>query len=933
MTTVRALLFLVLLSFIGSPIARAAEPDPVVPLDSRIQKGTLANGLTYYILPHQKPGKRAQFWLAVNAGSVQEDEDQRGLAHFVEHMGFNGTKRFPKQDLVNFIESIGVKFGADLNAYTSFDQTVYMLQVPTDKPELVEKAFHVLRDWAGDMTFDAGEVEKERGVVLEEWRLGRGAGMRIFDKQLPVIFHGSKYAERLPIGKPEILKTASRDTLLRFYKDWYRPDLMAVIAVGDFVPADIEKLVKAQFSDLKNPARSRPRPMVEMPAHQETLVSVVTDPEMPRTTVQVMTKMPHRAERTEGDSRRSIVESLHRMMLSSRFDEIRRRPQAPFIGAGAGTNDYVRSTDTFSQFAMVTEETLESGLAALIEESERVEKHGFLQTELDRAKKDLLRSYRRNVQERDKADGREFASEITRNFFETEMMGGPESELRLAEMFVPTVTLEELNHLAKTLSGNGANRVILVSGPEKMKKPTEESLRTLARSVEGREIKPWEDAVSSEPLIAKAPTAGKVAATKSVPEIGVTVWTLSNGVRVVHKETDFKNDEVLLSAFSPGGHSLVKDADYENARFASTVVGEGGLGSFDASTLRKVLAGKVVAVGAGVGELEESLSGRASPEDLETMFQMIQLRFTAPRKDANAFASWRARETEAVKNRRLVPEVVFNEDYYTFLAQSHKRRLPTTPEMLARIDLEKAMKIYKDRFADAGDFTFVIVGNVAADKLKPLAETYLGSLPSKGRKENWKDVKVTWPKGVQTKVVAMGSEPKSRVVLTFHGTEKWSEETENDMRMLGEILRFRLREVLREDMGGVYGVSVGGSVMRRPRPEFSFAVSFGCAPESVDKLKEAVFAEIKAISTDGIGDAYLQKLKEARVREHEVDLKENSFWLSELRRAYTYGDDPKDIPDIAPTLALVSSARVQAAAKKYLGGEYVVGILNPAPSP
>lgn len=955
MPTTRALRILLLLSFAFGPNALAAkgaaEPkaaataqpaataaavdslDRAVPLDARIQTGKLENGLTYYILPHKKPENRAQFWLAVNAGSVLEDEDQRGLAHFLEHMGFNGTKRFPKQELVKFIESIGVKFGPDLNAYTSFDQTVYMLQVPTDKPELVEKAFFVLRDWAGDISLEKEEVEKERGVVLEEWRLGRGAYRRIFDKQAPVIFHGSKYAERLPIGDPKIIEAASRETLLRFYRDWYRPDLMAVIAVGDFVPADIEKLIRGQFSDLKNPAKPRPRPVVEMPAHKETLVSVETDPELPRTSVSVMTKMPHRPERTESDYRRSLLESLHRSMLNARLDEIRRRPAAPFLSAGTGTSEYVRSMDTFSQSATVKEDAVETGLAALLEETERVEKHGFLPGELDRAKKNMLRAFQRNVQEREKSDGRQFATEITRNFFEGEMMGGPEAELAFVEKFLPAVTLDELNHLAKTWNGDGGNRVIVVSGPDKMTKPAADSLRALASSVEKREIAPWDDAVSSEPLLAKAPVAGKVTATQTIPEIGVTVWTLSNGVRVVHKETDFKNDEVVLSAFSPGGHSLVKDADYENARFADSVIAEGGIGNFDATQLRKLLAGKIVSVGAGIGELEEALSGRASPEDLETMFQLIQLRFTAPRKDPAAFESWRARTIEQVKNRRLSPEVVFNEDYYTFLALNHLRRQPTTPEMLARVDLDKALSIYQQRFGDAGDFTFVFVGNVAADRLKPLAETYLASLPAKGRKEKWQDVKVKRPKGVQVKTVVMGSEPKSQVVLTFLGKEKWSKDAQNDMRMLGEILRFRLREILREDMGGVYGVSVGGGIQRRPRPEYSFAVSFGCAPDSVEKLKEAVFAEIKAIQTNGISADYIQKLKEARVRAHEVQLEENGFWLGELRSAYTYGDDPKEIPDITPMLEKVTSDRVRAAARKYLqSGSHVVGILKPVPA-
>jgi zinc protease len=925
----------------GTPVVatpQATDPlDVPIPLDARIQHGKLANGLTYYILPHKKPEKRAQLWLAVNAGSVLEDEDQRGLAHFVEHMGFNGTKRFPKQDLVNFLETIGVKFGPDLNAYTSFDQTVYMLQVPTDKPEIVEKAFFVLRDWAGDVSFTPEEVEKERGVVLEEWRLGRGAGMRIFDKQAPVLFHGSRYADRITIGKPEIIKEASRDTLMRFYRDWYRPDLMAVIAVGDFVPADIEKLIKGQFSDLKNPDKPRARQVIDVPAHEETLVSIETDPEMPRTTVQVVTKMAHRPEASERDFRRFLVESVYHSMLNDRLDELRRRPNAPFLFAGSSTGGYVRSTDAFTQFAMVKEDTLEAGLEVLLQEAARVEKHGFLASELERTKKDMLRSFQRSAEERDKQDGRAFADEMTRNFFEAEFMCGPEKELELAEKYLPTITLEELHHLAGSWRVGGS-RAILVSGPDKMKKPAADALRKLVASVEGRELTPWEDAVSTEPLMAQAPAPGKVTETRTIPEIGVTEWTLSNGIHVVHKETDFKNDEVSFVAWSPGGTSLVPDKDYESARFADRVVGEGGLGSFDATQLRKLMAGKVAGAFVGLGELEETLSGRASPQDLETLFQLVHLKFTAPRKDAEAFEAWRAREIDQAKNRRLSPETVFFEDMGVLMAQDHPRRAPTTPEMLAKVDLDKAMKIYQDRFADAGDFTFVFVGNVSADKLKGLAETYLASLPSKGRKEKWKDVNVHHPIGVKEKVIKKGQEPKSRVLLVFHGGETWSKDHENDMRMLGEVLSIRLREVLREDMGGVYGVSAGGRIDRRPKQEYAFTVQFGCAPENVDKLKQAVFDEIKAIQDKGIGDDYLTKVKEARKRAHETNLKENGFWVGELRRAFTFGDEPKDIPDIQPMIDQISSDRVRAAAKKYLlSKQYVLGVLEPeapaAPKP
>ena len=858
----------------AQPSAKSGPVDPLdqpLPLDTRLTKGKLDNGLTYYVLPHKKPEKRAQVWLVVNAGSVLEDDDQQGLAHFVEHMGFNGTKRFPKTQLVDFLEKAGIRFGADLNAYTSFDETVYMLQVPTDKPKLLRGSIRVLRDWADGITFEPEEVEKERGVVLEEWRLGRGARKRLFDKQASVLFHKSKYAKRLTIGKPEILKKASRDTLIRFYRDWYRPDLMAVVAVGDFDGAAIEAQIKSEFASLKNPQKPRPRPSVTLPTHKETLVSIETDAELPRTSVSIMSKLPHRPEGSARDYRRSVGEQLFNSMLNARLDEIRRKPDAPFLFAASSTSGLVRTADAFRQVAATKEDGVERGFQALLTEVLRVERHGFTKTELDRARAQMLRLFQQAVKERDKTNGREFAAEIVRNFLEAEAMPGREAELKLVEKFLPTFTLQELNAIGKTLAKG--SRVIVVAGPKNMVKPSASAMLATAQKVAAQTIAPYVDRGPSVPLMEAAPTPGKIAKTSTVPEIGVTEWTLENGVRVIAKPTNFVNDQVLMSAFSPGGHSLTKDADFSTARFADEVVGQGGVGPFDAVQLRKALAGKIVSARAQIGELEEGFVGRASPSDLETLFQMLHLGFTAPRKDISAFKSWKSRQIENVKNRRVSPERAFFEDLLTFSTQNHLRRRPVTPKVIEQVDLDRALAIYKERFADAGDFTFVFVGNIKLERLKKLSATYLGSLPSKKRKEKWRDVRVYMPRGVKTKVVEQGSEPKARVSITFHGRARWTRDTKNDMRMLSETLSFRLRQILREDMGGVYGVRVHGGISRRPRQEYRFNVSFGCAPDKVEQLKQAVFDEIKAIQKDGVAQDYIDKAKQARRQAHQVNLK------------------------------------------------------------
>jgi zinc protease len=576
----------------------------------------------------------------------------------------------------------------------------------------------------------------------------------------------------------------------------------------------------------------------------------------------------------------------------------------------------------------VKEGGVQEGFSSVLEEMLRVERHGFVASELDRAKSDVLRSFQQAVKQRDTEDGRAFAREIVRNFLQQEAMPGPEAELGLAEKLLPTYTLDELNRLGKSL-GSGS-RVVAITGPATMTKPTEAAILATTKDVEAREIKPYEDAPPTAPLMTTAPTPGPVVATRTIPEIGVTEWTLKNGVHVVVKPTDFKNDEVRMTAFATGGTSLAPDADYDSAKFADTVVRQGGVGPFDAVALRKALSGKIVSVDAYIRELDEGIAAHAAPSDLETRFQLTYLSFTAPRRDEGAFTAWRDRETEGARNRRLSPETTFNEDLLLFSTQNHRRRQPTTPEVLQKVDLDKAMAFYKARFADASGFTFVIVGNLDTDRTKTLVETYLGSLPAANHKEAWHDVNVQRPHGVAKKAIVKGSEPKSRVSLTFHGNETWSRDTENDMRMLGEVLRIRLREILREDMGGVYGVSVGGDITRRPKQQYTFSVSFGCAPENIAKLEKATFDEIQAIQAHGISADYIAKVKELRRRAHETNLRDNFYWLNELWRAYTYGDDPKLVLDFDAMVDKVSSDRVRAAAKKYLTStQYVLGELRP----
>ena len=864
--------------------AFTAELGEDLPIDPAVTVGRLDNGLRYFIRSNERPEKRAELRLVVNAGSVLEDGDQLGLAHFLEHMAFNGTEHFEKQELIDYLQFIGMRFGADVNAYTGFDETVYMLTVPTDSIEIVETAFQILEDWAHGLAFDSVEVEKERGVVLEEWRLGQGARSRIRDQQFPVLFQGSLYAERLPIGDPEVLETFDHATLKRFYSDWYRPDLMAVVAVGDFDPDWIQGLIHRHFEGLQGPEIERPRPAVPVPGHEETLFSIATDPELTLSNVSVTWKLPLSEDVTHGDYRRTFVEQAYNSMFNFRMFEITQSSEdPPFLGAGSGKGRFVRESDVYQLGATVKDGEIEEGLERVMVEAERVARYGFTASELERQKADVLRSYERAYTERDKRESSRLASEYVRVFLNGEPTPGIEYEYALARRFVPAIGLDDVNGVAREWIGD-ENRVILAASPEKegVHVPDELALAAVFGAAEAATIEPWEDAGSDRPLLAEAPVPGSVVAREEIPEIGVEIWRLSNGARLILKPTDFKEDEVLFNGRSPGGTSLAPDDSYESASWAATLVSIGGVGEFSAVDLQKKLAGKAVSVGPSISELGEAISGSASPKDMETLFQLVYLYFTAPRRDETAVAAFRSRMGTVLANRGASPEAVYGDTVGAVMAQYHPRYLPPTADMMDKIDLDVALEFYRERFSDAGDFTFTLVGAFDPDEILPLVERYLAALPSSGREETWRDVGMEPPTGVVKRSVRKGLEPKGRQTLIFTGDFDFARENRYTLQSMTEVLRTMLREILREDMGGTYGVGAYGSGSRDPRERYSVRVAFGADPERLDELTEAAFSAIDSLATHGASQDNLAKVKETQRRQRETDLKENGFWMSVL---------------------------------------------------
>jgi zinc protease len=739
------------------------------------------------------------------------------------------------------------------------------------------------------------------------------------DEQFPVLFKGSRYAERLPIGTVEVLSGFPHSEITRFYRDWYRPDLQAIVAVGDFDAAQVEQTIRERFSSLKAPSQPRERIVPEVPDHDETLFSIVTDKELTRTRVSVAFKRAPEPDATVADYRRVLVEALFFAMLDGRLGERTQEPSPPFLDASASGGSFVRSKDVNMLSASVEEGGLDRGLEALLIEAERARRHGFLSSELEREKTGLLRGYEQAWAERDKTDSRAYASEYASNFLEDEPIPGIAFEVELARRYVPGITLEEVNRLAESFLQKN-NRVILVAGPEGegTVKPTEAQLLSTFERVAAMDVPAWTDRVGEGPLLAAELQPGEIVERKHRDDLDTTEWRLANGIHVILKPTDFKNDQVMFSAYSFGGHSLVPDADWVPAITADAVTAMGGVGKFGLIELQKALAGKVVQVMPSIGELTEGFSGGSSPQDLETMFQLIYLYATQPRKDAEAFDSYRVRMKGIVEKREARPETVYGDRVNELVTQGHLRRRPFTTALLDDLDLDRSLAIYADRFADLDDATFIFVGAFDLAKIEPLVRTYLGNLPATPRQETFRDVGVEPPKGVVVERVYRGLEEKSQVQILWNGAFEWTRANRYDLASMSEALSIRLRESLREELGGTYGVSAGASTSLYPRPEYDFAVAFGCAPDRLDELVARVFAEIEKIKSEGVPDDLLAKIKETQRRERETDLKENGFWLQTLRFYDYHQEDPGQILELETWIAGLDSDDIRNAARRYL---------------
>ena len=912
--------------------------DAPLPFDPSVVRGTLSNGLTYYIKRNVEPRDRAQLSLVVKAGSVLEEEAQRGLAHLVEHMAFNGTERFAKQEIVDYIESIGSSFGADLNAGTSYDYTVYWLEFPTDDPEILETAFQILSDWAFAISFEAEEVELERGVVLEEWRLYQGFGSRFQTNLYPLLFGDSRYAERDPIGLTEILETAPVEQLQAYYERWYRPDLMAIIAVGEFDIAAIEAKITQHFApppegeayqERAAVADPTDKPSFDVPDNASPIVDVFTDPEAPVTQVTLVRKFAPDTGQDLAAFRRGVVVDLAFRMLNARLFERGQEADPPWLYSGAGGGSFVEPLD-IQTFTILTEQDgVEAGFAALLEEMQRASQHGFTAAELNREIDNLLSSVESSYKQRDQLESSQLAGELRNHFLGGPPVAGIEAEWELYQQLLPQVTLAEIDQVAAAWT-ESHNTVLLVLGPEGIETSEDGALAAaLQTQLDGANalvVEPYADEFDDVPLLAVIPTPGSIVEEEQLESIDAVQWTLSNGITVIAKQTDFKNDEVQFSAYSPGGHSLVADQDFVSAEHAAALVDGSGVGPHDSVTLDKLLAGKRVSVSPYISELNEGLSGSASPDDMESLFQLITLYATEPRIDPDYFSTYESRLRTSAELRPTQPDAVLYDRANTLLSQGHLRRRPLSLEVLEELSLDRAEAVYADRFADLGDATFVFVGAFDWDELRSLTTTYLASLPTSGRTEQWRDVEVDPPDGVVDEVVYSGIEPRSQTVWVFAGDTEWTRDDVLALEVAGEMLTTRLRERVREALGGSYYIQVSARARQLPDQEYQVAIIYGSDPDRVEELVGEVAIEIEWLK-DGGEQSYLDTVKEQLRTTREEQLRDNGFWLNQIVATTQLGESLAEITGFDDRLEALTLEQVAAVARRSLPNDRFVRVV------
>jgi len=908
----------------NTPEQISSQSEALIPVDTAVRIGTLPNGMTYYIRQNQKPENKVEMRLAVNAGSILEDDDQLGLAHFMEHMNFNGLKHFPKNELVHFLQRMGIRFGPDLNAYTSFDETVYMLPIPLDSADNLDKGLLVLHDWAYFANLDPEEIEKERGVVLEEYRLGLGAERRMWNKTLPILLKNSRYAERLPIGKKEILETFPHETLKRFHRDWYRPDLEAVIIVGDIDPDEVEKKLREMFADIPAAENPRERKYYTVPNHDETLISIADDPEAMDNSVLIYYKdhEDYQPDRTVNDYRDYLATRLFTTMLNNRLRNIQEEADPPFSFASTYHGQtWARTKEAFQIYSFVDPGKRLEALETLLTEAKKAGLYGFTASELDQAKKELFKSIEEAYANRHTTHSRNYVNQYVKHYLSGEPIPSVEWEYEMYKKLLPEISLEEVNALSKKYIHDD-NRVIVIHGKKDASVPsiTEEDVRAILQKVDTAAIEQPEEKTGELVLMKEKPEPGVIEKKTRDDVLGTVTYHLSNGARVTVKKTDFKEDEILLSAFKYGGKSLLDTATLHKTAFAFSGVTEAGVNGLKKKDLRKILAGKKVKLNFRVGDADQSNSGNTLLNDLETALQLNYLHFTALNKDPEAFNSWKQRMAAYYGNILNSPVYRFQIAYYDYLFQNDPRYtgIIPTPEKLAQADYDLAYEKFREFYDGGTDFHFYIVGNFDEDRMEDYIRTYIGGLPTSKLPGKYIDHGFHALKGHHEFTYYAGTDPKSWVIITYYGETEYSPEEKIKLDILAKILTNKLIDKLREEVSGVYGVGARASMEKIPHPAYWFTISFPCGPENAKTLAAMAENELKSLVENGPSDDDLLKVTKSLLVKFDEDVKTNQFWLTYLSDTDYNRLDPHRIEQYKDFIQSLTPEDIRRTAEKYL---------------
>jgi len=900
--------------------ARTFNPQDALPFDPAVMSGTLPNGLKYFVRQNGRPAKRVLLRLAVKAGSLDEADDQQGLAHMLEHMAFNGSAHFKPGELVSYFESVGARLGPHVNASTGFEETIYMLDLPTDKPEVVEKGFTALADFAGGLTLDPKEIDKERGVVIEEWRGGLGAGSRIRDKQIPILYYNSRYAQRLPIGKPEILRSFPPARLQAFYDTCYRPDHMAVVAVGDLDPKTLVGDVTGAFGGLKARGPAAAERKAEVPLHKDLLVSVVSDPEVTQSSVTVVRKRPRPGEAHVSDYRRDLVQRIFEQMLNERFDDLSRKPDAKFLDAGIYGGSLSPDVAMESLGATVPDGKIQEGLAAIAVEGKRAREFGFGANEMDRARKWMAAFYERAYSERDKTESGSFAQEYLNYFLEGEPTPGIAYEYSLVQQLLPGITAGEVSAAARDLLTD-ESRVILAVSPQKegIRVPTSDEARAALTAEDAVAVTAWNDTTATRDLIEHVPEPAAVTSTRTVADVDVTVVRFANGVEAWLRPTDFKNDQVVFTMYAKGGLSLAPEQDFPEATLATSYVGLSGAAGLKAVDLQKQLAGKLANASPFIALSTHGISGSAAPAQLTTALQLLYAKFTQPGDDAEAFELLKRQLTAAVVNRLDNPMAVFSDKLNAVNSSDHFTSRPFTVERIGTLDRAKMLAYYKARFSNAADFTFFMVGAFKVDDVVPLLARYVGGLPANTAQpaSNFRDLAIHFPAASTQATVEKGREPKGQTVISFFADPPIDPMEQERVSAASDVLEIALRDILREELGQTYTVSVDLSEPLPQRGAGHVAVSFGAAPENIGKMSDRVLEEVQKMQKDGPSADLLNRAKESARRNYETALKQNPYWLGRLQTEHLFDQNPALMLHRAERIDALTAQGVQDAFRKY----------------